>query len=81
MSLIDDLNQLKTNSNLNYKGNYLITIIMNQLSDSEKQALNMALENKLITASSIADLLNKNGHAISADSIRRYRKRLANGSN
>lgn len=81
MSLINELDQLKNNNNLNYKNNHKITMILNKLSTDERQALFQAIQDNVITAQSIADLLLEYGHSISADSIRRHRRRLNNGSN
>ena len=81
MSLITELDQLKNNSNLNYKSNHKITMILNKLSNEEREALFQAIQDNIITAQSISDLLLKYGHSISADSIRRHRRRLNNGSN
>lgn len=81
MSLIKELDELKSNTNLNYKTNHKITMILNKLSTEEQEALFQAIKDNIVTAQSIADLLLKYGHSISADSIRRHRRRLNNGSN
>lgn len=76
MAFIDDLQALESNQSLNFKNNSLMNVILNRLSTEEKDALMVAVNNKLISAQSIADLLTKNGHPISSDSIRRFRRKL-----
>lgn len=50
-------------------------ILLNTLEDEDRQALTKVLEDLSITAKQIVDWLRKHGHAISADSVRRHRKR------
>jgi hypothetical protein len=76
MTFIDDLQALELNQGLNFKNNSLMNIILKRLPIAEKDALMVAVNNKLISAQSIADLLTKNGHPISSDSVRRFRRKL-----
>lgn len=76
MTFVDDLQALELNQGLNFKNNSLINIILKRLPVAEKDALMVAVNNKFISAQSIADLLTKNGHPISPDSIRRFRRKL-----
>jgi hypothetical protein len=79
MGLLDDINNLKQSPWIFEKNVTLMDRILNQLKEQEQIALRAACANPNLASSAIADLLQKYGHEISVDSVRRYRRKLRKG--
>jgi hypothetical protein len=80
MSFLDDVKNLKQSPWIYEKNFTLMDRIIASLKPEEQEALKAACANLTIASSAIAELLENNGHPISIDTVRRYRRKLRKGT-
>ena len=79
MSLVDDLANLETARKNTGGARCRVAVIMDQMSDAEKESLRHLLDETEVFGTQIAAVLKQNGHEVSGSHIQHHRRRVRGG--
>lgn len=79
MSLVDDLANLETARKNTGGARCRVAVVMDQMTDAEKESFRHLLDETEVFGTQIAAVLRQNGHEINGSHIQHHRRRVKSG--